>query len=256
MNAEEKLSPKVRRLATNMFARGTGLSGPEIHSFFQRFDDNIPDYSWGGNIPSRWVIFENFLDQFPPHRQTEILRQLCALSPWEMKHGAPSAEDLAELRGLLQSTSMVRPEPLARVEEGQWDWVRRTWAKAQERVPTDPEGAITAARSFVETACRHILEDRDIVPSKTGDLIELYGQVAEALGLRAERGRSTPIDQIFRGMSSTVNGLAAMRNEYGDSHGKSPAQIGADRSTAQLAVSSAGLIVEYLIARHESTPRD
>jgi hypothetical protein len=37
--------------------------------------------------------------------------------------------------------------------------VRAVWEKALARRKTDPEGAITAARTLLETICKHILEE-------------------------------------------------------------------------------------------------
>jgi len=37
--------------------------------------------------------------------------------------------------------------------------VREAWRKALERRSSDPEGAITSAKTLLETVCKHIIED-------------------------------------------------------------------------------------------------
>src|SRR5208337_1333814 len=39
------------------------------------------------------------------------------------------------------------------------DHVRAAWQKALDRRAADPEGAITAARSLLETVCKYVLDD-------------------------------------------------------------------------------------------------
>jgi phage terminase large subunit-like protein len=38
------------------------------------------------------------------------------------------------------------------------DYIQETWHKALERRASDPEGAITAARTLLESVCKHILD--------------------------------------------------------------------------------------------------
>src|SRR3982751_3737949 len=48
---------------------------------------------------------------------------------------------------------------LATVESSQ---IQAAWRKVIERSSSDPEGAITAARTLLETVCKYILEDTDV----------------------------------------------------------------------------------------------
>jgi len=60
--------------------------------------------------------------------------------------------------------------------------VHNAWQKALQRRLDDPEGAITAARTLLETVCKHILDETGVDYSKD-DLNKLYGKTAEALNL-------------------------------------------------------------------------
>ena len=52
--------------------------------------------------------------------------------------------------------------------------VQEAWAKALDRRTSDPEGAITAARTLLESACKHVLEERDVPYDDGLDLPKLY----------------------------------------------------------------------------------
>jgi len=63
------------------------------------------------------------------------------------------------------------------------DTVRQLWLKAMERRETDPQGAITLARTLLEAVCKHILDEHGIEYDATGDLPALYKTVAKALNI-------------------------------------------------------------------------
>ena len=59
------------------------------------------------------------------------------------------------------------------------DSVVSAWDRALARRREDPEGAITAARSLLESVCKHILDDANIPYSAQTDLPKLYRMTAE-----------------------------------------------------------------------------
>ena len=53
---------RVVELATSMFARETGFSGPVLHRLFAEYTDELGEYTgWGGGADSRWQIFQRGL---------------------------------------------------------------------------------------------------------------------------------------------------------------------------------------------------
>jgi hypothetical protein len=60
--------------------------------------------------------------------------------------------------------------------------VRRIWATALDRRQTGPEGAITAARTLLETVCKHILDAVNITYAEKDDLPKLYVPALRAPG--------------------------------------------------------------------------
>src|SRR5712671_1460778 len=61
--------------------------------------------------------------------------------------------------------------------------VHAVWEKALQRRHTDAEGAITIARTLLETVCKRILDDINITYTDKEDLPKLYSITATALKL-------------------------------------------------------------------------
>lgn len=133
------------------------------------------------------------------------------------------------------------------------DGINRSWKRMIERSRTDPEAAITAARTLLETTCKHILDDRGIEYDDARiELGDLYKKTADALNLSPGQHEEGIFKQILGGCSGVVNGLGTLRNKFGDSHGKGPKAIKPAPRHAQLAVNLAGSMALFLIQTHET----
>ena len=75
--------------------------------------------------------------------------------------------------------------------------VRTTWRKAIERINDDPEGAITAARSLVESVCKHVLEESG---EPYSDLANIYRQTSRLLNLAPDQQSEQSFRQTVRCM--------------------------------------------------------
>lgn len=126
--------------------------------------------------------------------------------------------------------------------------VTAAWQKALERKSTDPEGAITAARTLVESVCKHILEEAGEKISDRSDMTDLYRQTAKLLNLSPSQHTEEVFRQILGGCQSVVGGLAALRNRLSDAHGKGKSSARPLPRHAELAVNLAGTMATYLVA--------
>jgi hypothetical protein len=132
--------------------------------------------------------------------------------------------------------------------------IERALQKALARRETDPEGAITAARTLLETVLKHILTDLKgaaDVP-EDGDLPRLYKLVAKELSLAPEQHVEEAFKMILGGAISVVNGLSTLRNRIGDAHGSGPKRVRPSPRHAALAVNMAGALATYLIETSEA----
>ena len=122
------------------------------------------------------------------------------------------------------------------------------WAKALVRRVRDPEGAITVARTLLETVCKRVLDERGGGYSEKDDLPKLYSLTAKALNLAPDQHTAEPIKAILGGAMTMVNGLGTLRNRLSDAHGrggKMPVRPSARH--ASLAVNLSGAVATFLV---------
>ena len=125
------------------------------------------------------------------------------------------------------------------------------WTKAIARRGTDPEGAITVARTLLETVCKRILDETGEAYSEKDDLPKLYGTVAKVLNLAPNQHTEEPIRAILGGAMNLVNGIGTLRNRLSDSHGRGGRlPVRPSPRHASLAVNTAGAIATFLVETH------
>lgn len=132
------------------------------------------------------------------------------------------------------------------------DRVHEFWEKALARTHIDPEGAITASRAFLESTFKYILIHSNRQFKETDDLPKLYSATADELQLLPSQWDEKLFKQILGGAHSTVDGIAALRNKYGDAHGKAHGAPLAMPRHARLAVNTAGTIACFCIETWEA----
>ena len=90
--------------------------------------------------------------------------------------------------------------------------VHKLWLKALERRETDPEGAITLARTLLETICKHILDENGEKYEANTDLPSLYKLASKTLNLAPSQHSELIFKQILGGCTAVVEGLGSLRN--------------------------------------------
>lgn len=127
-------------------------------------------------------------------------------------------------------------------------YVHDHWTKALERKAKDPEGAITLARTLLESCCKHILDKKGVEynPAKL-EISDLYKMAAKELNMAPEQHSEQIFKQILGGCSAIVNGLGSLRNKHGDAHGKSNTSVKPSLRHAELAVNLSGSMALFLI---------
>jgi hypothetical protein len=131
--------------------------------------------------------------------------------------------------------------------------VHQAWSKALKRRISDPDGAITAARTLIEAVCKHILDKAGISYSPTTDLPKLYHQTAQLLQLAPNQQTDVLLKQLLGNCQAVVTAIGTLRNQTGDAHGKGPLEAAGDRVQAELAVNLAGAIGTFLVEVWEAT---
>lgn len=130
--------------------------------------------------------------------------------------------------------------------------VQAVWQRALDRRVSDPEGAITAARTLLETVCKHILDEQNVSYDEGGDLPKLYRLTSETLNIAPSQHSEHVFKQILGGCTAVVEGLGALRNRLGDAHGSGSRHVKPAPRHAQLAVNLAGAMTAFLVATWEA----
>ena len=127
--------------------------------------------------------------------------------------------------------------------------VHEAWQKALDRRSSDPEGAITAAKTLLETVCKHIIEEGDGPQyGDNDDLPKLYHLAAEQLNLAPNQHTETTFKSILGNCQAVVGQLSSVRNKLGDAHGRGRLLVKPKARHAELAVNLAGTMAIFLIS--------
>jgi abortive infection Abi-like protein len=122
------------------------------------------------------------------------------------------------------------------------------WTKALQRRSEDPEGAITAARTLLESVCKLILDEAGEAHPDDAELPKLYSQTAKRLNLAPSQHTEQIFKQILGGCQTVVDGVGAIRNRLSDAHGKGKKPIKPAPRHAELVVNLAGAMAVFLAA--------
>jgi integrase len=132
-------------------------------------------------------------------------------------------------------------------------YIQEAWTKALERRSTDPEGAITIARTILESVCKFILDHSGITYDDKSDMHQLYKAVQSVLNLAPDSQHEAIFKQLLGGCTSVVIGIGSLRNKLSDAHGRSYNTTAPTKRHAQLAVNLAGSMADFLFTTWEET---
>jgi len=125
--------------------------------------------------------------------------------------------------------------------------VSRFWQKCLDRKSSDPDGAITVARSMLESVCKHILNSRSIPFDHTSNLPSLFHATLDCLSLAPRQQTDDAFRRLLGNCQSIVNGLASVRNDIGDAHGKVDGELTASQFEAEFAVNLAASVATFVL---------
>lgn len=151
----------------------------------------------------------------------------------------------------LESRRLGGPTPISQSEVlAEFDsvHVRKAWATALERMKSDPDGAVTAARALLESVCKHVLDQAGVAYAAKDDLPALYSKVAKELTLSPDQQVDETLRRLTGAAQQVVERIGNLRNLISDAHGKGKASPRAEPHQAELAVNLAGSLATYILA--------
>lgn len=136
------------------------------------------------------------------------------------------------------------------------DYVSQQINLMESSIENSPHISIGLAKELIETCCKSIFDERNEFYDKKWDLPKLMKETTKLLKLTPddipnEARAASSIKQILGSLSSVVQGIGEVRNEYGSGHGKDGKFIGLQPRHAKLAVGAASTLAIYLLETHE-----
>jgi hypothetical protein len=152
------------------------------------------------------------------------------------------------VRALSGSSTPADKDISERLERFDEAGIHALWQKALARRASDPEGAITIARTFLERTCKHILDELSVEYAEDSDLSKLWALCAEQLNLAPSQHTEDVFRRILGNCQSVVNYLGTIRNRLGDSHSPRGKPVKPKPRHAELVVNLAGAMATFLVA--------
>ncbi|MFD2164508.1 abortive infection family protein [Paradesertivirga mongoliensis] len=136
------------------------------------------------------------------------------------------------------------------------DYVSQQINLMESSIENAPHVSIGLAKELIETCCKSILNELKETYDKNWDLPKLMKETTKLLKLTPddipnEARAASSIKQILGSLSSVVQGIGEVRNEYGSGHGKDGKFRGLQPRHAKLAVGAASTLAVYLLETHK-----
>lgn len=189
------------------------------------------------------------LKSFSEPIQEKLLQLATRLLPSDVGYDLMSIE----VNPFLADDSTAPSDEMAgAVTRPDYQHVRDVWTKAIERREDDPAGAVTAARTLLESVIKHVLDDIGEPYDDREELPKLYSLLARKLDLAPASVSEPALRQQLQGCASVVQGVGAFRSKAGDAHGYGKSGVAADTRHAELAVNLAGAMATFIIRTMEA----
>lgn len=122
-----------------------------------------------------------------------------------------------------------------------------------DSISTDTDLALGTAKELIETICKSILRQKGVSYSPDLSIAQLLKRTIAQLDFTAKLVSNPEIAhrsilQVLGGMTSMIQGLAELRNEYGTGHGKTPNFKGLEPKYARLLVALSSEIAILLLS--------
>ncbi|MBU1087146.1 MAG: abortive infection family protein [Candidatus Omnitrophica bacterium] len=244
----KKLPKQLLQKIAIMFSSGKkGFPLVEISPWFSQYQSDIPIHNFGPIKPTKPEHFINVLESLSAKNQRYSLIDLCRNPP--KYSGMPQEEERKDLLRDILSVNGHSPVSIS-LDGVTFRSVREQWWVAISRLAESPSGAITAARSLIETTCCAIIAENKEEPIDSGKILELLKKTTAILKLTSNNNVPQSIRKIVNGLYTMFNGLAELSNSAGDRHGNAEGLRITDTTLASIAVHSAGVVSLFLVQLH------
>ena len=261
------------------------LSGPAICEISSLF--GLPStYSWSGGALSRWQYFDKIMEFcIKQNRMSDFLAYIFSKDKFVESLKGLSPEDIEEayrtivqkileqinsilyfggneLRVVGKSYQIGQIGKVVTVAAPTVKVIDRAYIKdLAERANKDIDdgnfdSAITKARTILEETFCYVIEKKGEVPSDSGDIGKLYGQVKALYNMHAHKDLDGRINTLLSGLEKIISAIAEMRNKESDAHGVGSKRIGIADYHTRLFVNAAIAMADFILSVYQNAERD
>jgi hypothetical protein len=133
--------------------------------------------------------------------------------------------------------------------------VHREFDRALEQIERDPESALTAACSILESLLTIYIEDEGLTLPNEQSLAPLWRVVRKDLQLDPGSVQEQDIQKILSGMISVVDGIGSLRTHAGSAHGRGRKTYKITPRHARLAIHSAHTLCTFILETWDDRKR-
>jgi hypothetical protein len=185
------------------------------------------------------------LSKLSPEDEAEIIKALHVHHP--VRDREP---EIVSLEFFVDPSSSITTtlRGVHKLKDIDFEYIKEQINKCDEKINVgDYDGAITNARSLVESICKYILDEKQIEYSEKEKLPSLYKKVSNALNMDPSEYEEKPLKEVLSGCFLIINGISNIRNILSDAHGKSrKSKYKTSERHAVLSVSIAKAVSDYL----------
>jgi hypothetical protein len=170
------------------------------------------------------------------------------------KDGYEYVADAQEIRPVASSPILAATKALA--ERFDMSVLKDQVALIHEKSDTNPGLAIGTSKNLVETVCKTILTERRVAFNRDDGVIDLVNKVRGELQLMPhnipdDAKGVQAIKKVLGSLGTVVQGIAELRNDYGDGHGPEARRKGGlEPRHAHLASGAASALAVFLWQTH------
>lgn len=253
------------------------LSGPDLCEISTLF--GLPmTYTWNGVNLSRWQYLDNLFEHcIDTDRCSDLLAYLFGKQQFSKMlagHEASVIDDayksfvqaiIGKINGTLyfggnelvsiDSQFIVRKigtkveVQAPKIRNIDREYIRSISSRAMMDVDLkNYDSAITKSRTLLEEVFCYVIEKKDVVPSTSGNMNDLYRQVKDLYNMHGDANTDRRINTLLSGLEKIVASISEMRNKDSDAHGVGSSRIAIDEHHARLFVNAAMAMADFILS--------
>lgn len=256
------------------------LSGPELCEISTKFGLPV-NYSRSGGALSRWVYLDNLLEYcIRNNRVSDLLSFLfskeqfihtfrgCTATEIETAYHTIVTTVIGKINGELyfgghelvrigNHFAVQKIGATVTVEAPAVQTIDRNYiVSISERAMNDVsegnyDSAITKCRTLLEEVFFYVIEKKNEIPSTSGDIGKLYGQVKTLYNMHQDKNLDKRINGLLSGLEKILTAISDMRNKGSDAHGAGSGRIAIEEHHARLFVNSAMTMADFVLSVSE-----